>query len=116
MEYEVGIGGSIASASGFGVIREAVAIPPEQRAPVLLLENESLGANPSAHVVDLSARETEGVDHAFAIDKDVSAVKRWVLAIGTASQQGSFDFRGQVALDQFQPANGGLDTIRVAPT
>ena len=116
VEHQVGVGGSVPGAAGRGVIGEAVPIAPEQRATRLLLEDEALGANPSAHVVDLSSREAEGVHHAFAIDEDVGAIARRVLAIGPAPQQSPFDLRRQVAFHQLQAANGGLHPIGMAPS
>src|SRR5208282_3677597 len=95
---------------GDGVTRVTVAVAAKERAAVLFLDLVTLGADVAALEIHVAVLEAEHDDHAFAVDEDVVAPHRRVLAVGTTAIENAVKVLRNRAIGDFAISKIRLET------
>ncbi len=104
----VGVGGAAIFASHRRVIRQRVAVGPEQRLARLILQLPLVGLGPALAEIALAVMKVEAGNHPVAIEADVIGEPRRELRIGLDAEEGTVQFgRNSSLMDQI--GNIGLN-------
>jgi hypothetical protein len=107
--HDVRVRGAAVLAHDARVVRVAIAVAPEQRAPRRLLQFEALVPHPAAAVVDVAMVEVKAMDHALAVDEHVIGCHRRVLPVRAAAIEGAVQVFRHGAAQHFEIVRIGLD-------
>ena len=94
MPDDVGVRRAGIAILGEGIARVTIAVTAEERAAVFLLHQVSLGADVAAAKVNVAVVEAEHDDHALAVDEDIVASHRRILAIRAAAIKDAVEILG----------------------